>query len=165
MPRKTTPFPFLVTHYNNVHSKYDPNDFRNRDNKETERVRSSPCSKPLAEPTTIIKPMAATSPTTSATTSIASKAATKPWAINYPRYQKMKQMLMQHLTDNEKTTIESTEEELVEWYMKQTREDLDVVTDDEEGRRRLRTIITRLIVNEGVMTVVDPSKRTIRTRR
>jgi hypothetical protein len=156
-------------HYNNEHSKYDPNDFRSKDNKEMERARASPCSRPLVEEvvptTTKSKPMATASPTTSATTSTkASQAATKPWAINYQGYQKMKQMLMQHLTDNEMTTSENTEEELVEWYMKQTREDVDVVTDDDEGRRRVRTIITRLIVNETIMMVVDPVKRTVRTR-
>lgn len=66
---------------------------------------------------------------------------------------------MQHLSDSEKAKVEVTEEDLIEWYTKQNKEDF---ASDEELQRMVSIIIGRLIENEGSVAVarqaVDSSR-------
>lgn len=187
MARGTSP-PFYVTHYSS-RVEYDTKDFRSREteavvpprkiatkltaasaNSTTLSVKhlttASPTSKltrPTPPPPRTTTTSRTVKPTTTATSPKIGRTAPsskpKQLSIAFVLYKKISLVLMQHLSDSEKAKVEVTEEDLIEWYTKQNKEDF---ASDEELQRMVSIIIGRLIENEGSVAVarqaVDSSR-------
>lgn len=92
--------------------------------------------------------------TTPRTVTTAPPQKPKPLTIPYMQYKKIGQAVLQHLIDSEKAKVEVTEEALMDWYAKQ--EEVGFAS-EEERQRTVKTIIERLIENEGSVAVARPA--------
>eukprot|EP00420_Gonyaulax_spinifera_P039704 CAMPEP_0197877328 /NCGR_PEP_ID=MMETSP1439-20131203/6044_1 /TAXON_ID=66791 /ORGANISM="Gonyaulax spinifera, Strain CCMP409" /LENGTH=830 /DNA_ID=CAMNT_0043496667 /DNA_START=71 /DNA_END=2563 /DNA_ORIENTATION=+ len=94
----------------------------------------------------------------------AADAARRPrkMKITYQEYQRIGQLLAQHLARQEEAGEEVKEEDLIAWYMEQVEDEIQTEAQLFEQQHKVQLIINRLVDKDRVIVVYRPSEDPMR---